>query len=111
MAVHAWHTAKEWYISFVLCGIFRQESADNGLVLSARTPNAKAFFKTRVAEYAQGEVFMENEAFIEEIKVGFGVVVLGFLRAFFKRFIRGLAILENKLHCALKKRLHADAAA
>lgn len=54
---------------------------------------------------------MENEAFIEEIKVGFGVVVLGFLRAFFKRFIRGLAILENKLHCALKKRLHADAAA
>ena len=54
---------------------------------------------------------MENEAFIKEIKVGFGVVVLGFFRTLFTHFLRGLTELENKIHCAIKKRLHSDAAA
>ncbi len=48
---------------------------------------------------------METETFIQEVKVGFGVVVLGFLRTFFSRIIRGVIILEYKLRCAIKKRL------
>ena len=48
---------------------------------------------------------METEAFIEKVKVGVGVVVLGFLRGFFTRMVRGLIILEHKLRCAIKKRL------
>ena len=48
---------------------------------------------------------METEAFIEKVKVGVGVVVLGFLRGFFTRMVRGLMILEHKLRCAIKKRL------
>jgi len=54
---------------------------------------------------------MDNEAFIKEIKVGFGVMVLGFLRNLFLRVIRRLTVLAEKLECALEKRLQADAIA
>ena len=54
---------------------------------------------------------MKNEAFIEEVKVGFGVFLLGLFRNLFKRMIRGLTILEEKLADAIEKRLPLNAAA
>ena len=59
----------------------------------------------------EGEVFMKNEAFMDEVKVGFGVMVLGFLRDLFTRIIRGLTILQNKLTDAVEKRLLTGAVA
>ena len=50
---------------------------------------------------------METETFVEKVKVGVGVVAVGFLRKFFFRMIRGLIILERKLRCAIKKRLQS----
>ncbi len=54
---------------------------------------------------------MKNEAFIEEVKVGFGVFLMGFFRNLFKRIVRGLVILEKKLADAIKKRLPLRSAA
>lgn len=54
---------------------------------------------------------MKNEAFMDEVKVGFGVMVLGFLRDLFTRIIRGLTILQNKLTNAVEKRLLTGAVA
>ncbi len=54
---------------------------------------------------------MENEAFIAEVKAGFGVFILGILCNLFKRMIRGLTILERKLTDAIEKRLPLDAVA
>ena len=73
-------------------------------------PNAKAP-SSGVAETKTRRTFMENEAFIEEVKVGFGVFLMGFFRNLFKRVIRGLVILEKKLADAIKKRLPLRSAA
>ena len=54
---------------------------------------------------------MKNEAFIEEVKVGFGVFLVGFFRNLFKRIVRGLVILEKKLADAIKKWLPLRSAA
>ncbi len=54
---------------------------------------------------------METEAFIKEVKVGFGVFVLGVVRAFFIRVIRGLTVLKNKLVFAIKKQLPEETVA
>ena len=40
---------------------------------------------------------MENEAFVEEMKVGFGVLVLELMRSLFVRVIRRLTVLVDKL--------------
>ena len=53
---------------------------------------------------------MKITAFIEEVKAGFGVFLLGLLRNLFKRIIRGLTILEKKVSDALEKRLPLNAA-
>jgi hypothetical protein len=63
------------------------------------------------AENKTRRTFMKNEAFIEEVKVGFGVFLLGLFRNLFKRMIRGLTILEEKLADAIEKRLPLNAAA
>ena len=44
---------------------------------------------------------MENETFVEEMKVGFGVLVLGLMRNLFLRVIRRITILMKNA----KKRL------
>ena len=54
---------------------------------------------------------MKNETFIEEVKVGFGVFLMGFFRNLFKRILRGLTILEKKLADAIEKRLPLRSAA
>ena len=54
---------------------------------------------------------METEAFIKEVKVGFGVFVLGVVRAFFIRVIRGIIILKNKLVSAIKKQIPVETVA
>ena len=54
---------------------------------------------------------MKNETFVEEMKVGFGAMVLGLMRALFVRVIRQLTVLVDKLEHALEKRLQADAIA
>ncbi len=54
---------------------------------------------------------MKNETFIEEVKVGFGVFLMGFFRNLFKRMVRGLVILAKKLEDAIKKRLPLRSAA
>ena len=54
---------------------------------------------------------MENEAFVEEMKVGFAVMVLGLMRNLFLRAIRRLTVLVEKLETALEKRLLARAVA
>jgi hypothetical protein len=48
---------------------------------------------------------MKNEAFVEEMKVGFGVLVLELMRSLFVRIIRRLTVLVDKLESALEKRL------
>ena len=54
---------------------------------------------------------MKITTFIEEVKAGFGVFLLGFFRNLFKRMIRSLTILEKKLTDAIEKRLPLNAAA
>ena len=46
---------------------------------------------------------MEEEAFVETVKVGFGVMFLGFLRMIFTRFIRTLFILGKRRKRATHK--------
>lgn len=48
---------------------------------------------------------MKNEAFIKEVKVGFGGVIFHFFKTLFKLTVRGLTILENKIVGLLKKKL------
>lgn len=50
---------------------------------------------------------MENEAFVEEMKVGFVVLVLELMRSLFTRIIRRLTVLVDKLETAVEKRLQA----
>ena len=54
---------------------------------------------------------MKNEAFVEEMKVGFGVLVLELMRSLFVRIIRRLTVLVDKLESALEKRLQQKASA
>jgi hypothetical protein len=41
---------------------------------------------------------MENDTFIESVKVGVGVVALGFFRTIFTRFFRRFIILTKHRH-------------
>ena len=90
MAVEAWLPDFWWYT----IGVRNAKSAQTG-----------------VAETKTRRTFMKNEAFIEEVKVGFGVFLMGFFRTLFKRIVRGLVILEKKLADAIKKWLPLRSAA